>query len=370
MTNQRIAAIIVAAGFSSRMNAFKPLLEMGSSTIIEQAIHTFQQVGINEIIVVTGNHAERLEAHIAYTGAICLRSDYTKNKMFDSACLGLEYLKSKCDMAFFTPVDAPLFTIYSLKKMISRMNLLNNSVIIPCFLNEKGHPLLINSKCFEEILSYEGSSGMQGAIGRLEDLDLLNLPDPGLIMDADTPQDYEVLKRYEQERPVPSKEECMKIHEYFRTPKNIIKHCEMVASVGEEISKSLTDHGYFLDQRKVQAAALLHDLMKYKKNHAAEGAELLKDLGYTGISPIVEVHMELDEYDISHITEKTVVYLADKLVLEDIVISLRERFEHKMKSYHNDEQACKAIQRKYIQALHVEKLIFQIINESGNIKPT
>ena len=46
----------------------------------------------------------------------------------------------------------------------------------------------------------------------------------------------------------------------------------------------------------------------------ALGAELLDDLGHTGISSIVRAHKKLDEYDVSHITEKSVVYLAGRLV--------------------------------------------------------
>jgi len=143
MINKKIAAIIVAEGFASRMKAFKPLLPMGKSTIIETAIDTFKSVGIKDIIIVTGKNVEELEAHIEQTGVICLRSDYTKNKMFDSTCLALNYLKDKCDMAFFTPVDSPLFTKYSLKQMILKMNSLNREVLCPCYLKEKGHPLLI-----------------------------------------------------------------------------------------------------------------------------------------------------------------------------------------------------------------------------------
>ncbi|HLZ18614.1 MAG TPA: NTP transferase domain-containing protein, partial [Smithellaceae bacterium] len=68
--NKKIAAVIVAAGFSSRIGSFKPLLPMGSSTIIETAINTFRSIGVGNIVVITGYNAEVLEAHIAHTDAI------------------------------------------------------------------------------------------------------------------------------------------------------------------------------------------------------------------------------------------------------------------------------------------------------------
>jgi len=361
MADEKIAALIVAAGFSSRVKAFKPLLPMGSSTIIETAIDTFHSVGIRNVVVVTGYNAEVLEAHIKHTGAICLRSDYVHNKMFDSACIGLHYLQDQCDMVFFTPVDSPLFTKYSLKEMIYKMRTSSNSVLCPCYSEEKGHPLLINRNSIADILSHDGADGMKGAYSRLKDVEMFNLPDPAIIMDADTPMAYEAMNLYEQERAVPSKEACMKIHEDFKTPEKIQKHCEKVACVAEAMAKPIADIGYSLDLKKVQSAALLHDIVRFKKNHAAEGAELLDDLGYTGISSIVGAHEELDEYDMLHITEKSVVYLADKLVCEDAVISIQERFGIKMKRYQSDENAYKAVQRKYKQALQVEKMIRPIV---------
>jgi molybdenum cofactor cytidylyltransferase len=71
----------------------------------------------------------------------------------------------------------------------------------------------------------------------------------------------------------------------------------------------------------------------------------------------VRVHMELDEYDMFHITEKSVVYLADKLVCEDSIISFEERFDKKMKLYQNDELAYRAVLKNYKQALQVYKMI-------------
>lgn len=357
MADQKIAAVIVAAGRSSRMKAFKPLLPLGSSTIIETAIGTFQRAGIGQIVVVTGHKAELLEAHIQHTGAICLRSDYLHNQMFDSACIGLSYLQGQCGMVFFTPVDSPLFTKYSLGQMILKMQAGNCPVLRPCYRKEMGHPLLINRHSIAEILSHDGTDGMKGAARRLKDVERIDLPDPALIMDADTPEAYDAMRRYEQERAVPTRDVCLEMHEYFKTPERIRKHCAKVAAVAEAMAQSLAGSGHPLDLKKIQPAALLHDIARAQRHHARAGAALLEDLGHTGISSIVGAHEELEEYDMTHITEKSVVYLADKRVREDSVITLQERFGEKMALYQQDEEACRAIQRKYQQALQVEKMI-------------
>jgi len=324
MMIENIAAIIVAAGFSSRAKAFKPLLPMGESTMIQTVINTFRSIGIRNIVVVTGFNAQALEAHIAETGAICLRSDYLHNRMFDSACIGIRYLKDKCHMAFFTPVDVPLFTKFSLKEMISRMQSSACTALCPCYNDTKGHPLLINSLSFDDILLHDGQEGMKGAVNKLKGFATINLPDPALIMDADTPEAYAAMMLYERERSVPSYETCLKLHEFFKTPEIIFNHCKKVAFAAETMAISLIDGGSLLNLNKIRSAAFLHDIAGTAMNSASAGAALLEDLGHTGISSIVAASMQLDAYDTTHITEKSIVYLADKLLHKAFPLSFKD----------------------------------------------
>ena len=55
------AAIIVAAGMSSRMGDFKPMLNIGSISIAQRVIATLRQAGVGKIVVVTGYNAAALE---------------------------------------------------------------------------------------------------------------------------------------------------------------------------------------------------------------------------------------------------------------------------------------------------------------------
>jgi CTP:molybdopterin cytidylyltransferase MocA len=50
----KTGAVIVAAGMSSRMHDFKPLLKIGSITIVQRIIATLQQAGVDLIVLVTG----------------------------------------------------------------------------------------------------------------------------------------------------------------------------------------------------------------------------------------------------------------------------------------------------------------------------
>ena len=51
----RVAAIILAAGFSGRMVEFKPLLSLGGITVMERCVTLFREAGIDDVRVVTGH---------------------------------------------------------------------------------------------------------------------------------------------------------------------------------------------------------------------------------------------------------------------------------------------------------------------------
>ncbi|MDR3294649.1 MAG: NTP transferase domain-containing protein, partial [Clostridiales Family XIII bacterium] len=54
------AAVILAAGYSSRMGGFKPLLKIGGMPALEIQLRMLRSAGIGDVVVVTGHARERL----------------------------------------------------------------------------------------------------------------------------------------------------------------------------------------------------------------------------------------------------------------------------------------------------------------------
>ena len=87
---RRTGAVLAAAGLSSRMKDFKPMLPFGGSTIAGHIVTMLKDMGISPVIVVTGYRAEELEAHLSYAGVRFVRNErYRETEMFDSVKLGL-----------------------------------------------------------------------------------------------------------------------------------------------------------------------------------------------------------------------------------------------------------------------------------------
>ena len=190
----QIGALIVAAGMSSRMGEFKPMLSIGSISVAQRVVATLSQAGVSKIVMVTGYNATILERHLAGNGIIFLRNEqYETTQMFDSVKIGLRYLQDKCDRVLFTPVDVPLFTAKTVKAILDS----GAPLAVPMCEGKQGHPILISNEVIPEILNDCGEMGLKGAMDRCSvPLLRIDVEDPGTIHDADTPEDYSALVAY------------------------------------------------------------------------------------------------------------------------------------------------------------------------------
>src|SRR5664279_4159354 len=122
MSDKRSAVLLVAAGLSTRMGEFKPLMELGGKPLVDHALETFQTDGMGEIVIVTGYRHNDLAAHLSGRGIVLLKNEaYAITEMLDSIKMGLSYLQGKCGSFFVMPADIPLVRPYSVEEMLSCM---------------------------------------------------------------------------------------------------------------------------------------------------------------------------------------------------------------------------------------------------------
>ena len=186
-------AVVVAAGMSSRMGDFKPMLSIGSISVAQRVVATLKQAGAARVVVVTGYNAEELERHLASSGVVFLRNEnYRTTHMFDSALIGLRYLRDKCRQVLFTPVDIPLFTAATVDALLTS----GAELACPVCGGTRGHPILMSANVIDRVLEDSGESGLDGALSRCGvPMTPVEVDDPGILHDADTPEDYRELLR-------------------------------------------------------------------------------------------------------------------------------------------------------------------------------
>jgi molybdenum cofactor cytidylyltransferase len=195
MSNARFAAVILAAGFSSRMKQLKPLLPLGEATVTDYAISTFQSLGV-EVFLVVGNRKEEVISGINSRGITIVDNPDFEKGMFSSIQAGIKHLGKEYRSFFILPVDIPLVEAATVKKIIEAGTSHPQSVIYPAFQGKRGHPPLISSGLIPEILAWKHDGGLKAYL-KTKDTLAVNLPvnDSFILFDIDTPEDYLKLQK-------------------------------------------------------------------------------------------------------------------------------------------------------------------------------
>lgn len=206
--NETVFAIILAAGYSSRMGAFKPLLPIGDKVAIERIIETLEQAQIGEILVVAGYKKEQIYQFLSHKKVAIVDNDQFDKGMFSSIQKGVEAgIKAieshgpnkKCAGFFLNLVDSPLTPHWVLEKILEKHEGNKDSFIVPCYRGKKGHPLFIPSKYIADILKHDGTGGLKTITNKYEHkLIRMEVEAEEVVLDMDTPEAYEELKEYER----------------------------------------------------------------------------------------------------------------------------------------------------------------------------
>ncbi|MHB8075151.1 DVU_1551 family NTP transferase [Desulfosporosinus fructosivorans] len=358
--SELLAAIIVAAGYSFRMKRFKPLLSLGGSTVLEQAVHSFRASGIRDIRVVVGHRANELLPVLDRLGVQAIVNPNFSDGMFSSVCAGVKSLSPEVKGFFLLPVDNPIVNRYTMEMLQNTFFSTDFGIIYPSYKGMRGHPPLISSRYRNDVLTWNKPGGMRALLEQYEN-DALNVEvvDPGILLDMDTQEDYYQMLKYCGDIQVPSEEECYAIIKRANTPVKVINHCKQVAQLSCAMGSYLIRAGSQLNLELIRAAALLHDLAKGEPQHAQVGAGMLGN--YPEVAEIVAEHMDICLNPNQLLTEKEIVYLADKLVLADQIISLQARFSVPLELHKNDSVVTGKIRQRLSNAEIIQTRIEQLI---------
>lgn len=344
---ESIAALILAAGYSSRALQFKPLLPLGDSTVIEQAIRNFRRAGIDNITVVAGHRAGELIPVLERARVRWVMNEQYDQGMYSSVVSGVQALDAATQACFLLPGDMPLVKSHTLKVLYRTYRKQRFYVCYPVIQDKRGHPPLLSSRLFPEILAWRGQGGLRPLLAQYETwAGEVEVQDEGIATDLNTGEDYENICRLFARREAPTLAECEAILRRRATPEPAVRHGRLVSAVAWRLADSLNQAGLGLNLELVAAAGLLHDLAKGKPDHARCGANILRRLGYPQAAAIVAVHGDIVLEDESPLDEAAVVYLADKLVQGDRIVSVDERFRPALQRFAADEAVLSLVEKR------------------------
>jgi len=352
-----VCALVVAAGLSSRMQKFKPLLDLGAKTVLEHAVAKFLESGIETTVVVGWQKEKIISALEKSTAGIVENPDFQKG-MFSSIQAGLRAIDpQKFKRVFILPVDIPLVRPSTLRRLEEAASKNPDKIIYPCCGGRRGHPPLLPSNLIKEILDYRAEGGLKAVLGRFEHLSLeVTVPDRYIHLDLDTPQDYERMVRDYAASQIPDNNEVdVIIFDICRVPPDRRQHCALVSKVAVLLADAFKQKGYQIDLDLVRAGGMLHDICKGQPDHAGAGARLLSDLGFGRTGEIVAAHSDLPAGISNYSLEAKIVYLADKFILGARLATLDERYETALNRFGQDPNSRSDILKRKQDAVLVKQ---------------
>ena len=348
----KLGAIILAAGYSSRMDGFKPLMRLGEECLVGHGVRLFKTKDIDPIVVVVGYRHDEVAAEVKKQEANPLYNPDFDSGMFSSVCAAVTKM-TEMDGFFLLPVDIPLVRPATIDLLVAAFD--GKSVLYPSRDGMRGHPPLIPGHLVKEITEYNGEGGLRSLLQRFPGK---NTPvwDDGAFMDADTPEDFARLVARLPRLEKGSRVEAEALAAMYMPPRGIA-HGQAVAHVASTLARALAENGNTLDLDVVYNGGLLHDVAKGQPKHEARGAEMMSMFGLERLAEVVGSHRDALPVAPEKLGEKEVVCLADKLVRGSQLVSVCERFGEKLILYKDDPEACRAIRSRMATAVALQQAV-------------
>lgn len=188
-----VAAILLAAGRSERIGAFKPLLPFGETTVIRKCIQNLRQAGVEDIVVIVGHRAEELQQSVADLRLGFAFNPDSTSEMGASIACGLRELPPETKAALIALTDQPAVPPDIIRTIVSEWTS-EQRLIVPEFQGRGGHPVLVDLCFREELLDLDSSGGLRSFLrAHQEQVRRLPVNSPFIARDMDTWDDYRAL---------------------------------------------------------------------------------------------------------------------------------------------------------------------------------
>ena len=195
----RLPAIVLAAGLSTRMGMFKPVLMLGGEPLVNRVIRSLRDSGrVAEIIVVTGHEREKVAGAVgAMAGVrIVFNPNFAVGEMLSSVRAGIEAIErgSQRARAFVLAfADQPAVDPQTIASVVAGFAVVPDAPLaLPTHGGKRGHPIVLSWRLVPEIRALSATDSLRTVVHRhLTEAVLVDVPDASIHEDLDTPADLE-----------------------------------------------------------------------------------------------------------------------------------------------------------------------------------
>jgi molybdenum cofactor cytidylyltransferase len=192
MKGLQVAAVVLAAGGSSRMRVPKQLLPVDGQPMVRHVTEAVCAAGLAQVVVVVGAHAEAVAQALAGLAVEVVVNDAWAAGMSTSVQAGLHRLRQDIRAVIVILADQPALTPDLIRTLATRYRDTEALIVAPYLKGQRGNPVLFDRALFPELLAVEGDRGGRQIILRhQEHVERVEVDDMAVMLDIDTHQDYE-----------------------------------------------------------------------------------------------------------------------------------------------------------------------------------
>ncbi len=196
--NRNVAAIILAAGRSTRMGGPNKLLaELGGKPLVrivaEQALASKAQ----GVIVVTGHQADEVKNALRGLKVTFVHNPYFAEGLASSVKAGIAAVPENADGAVICLGDMPLIDAHLVDRLVEAFAPDRGGlIVVPVSDGRRGNPVLWSRRFFNELMTLDGDIGARHLIAKHgEAVAEVPVEGHGAFLDIDTPQALEAAQR-------------------------------------------------------------------------------------------------------------------------------------------------------------------------------
>lgn len=191
-----IAAVVLAAGRSTRMGAEnKLLMTLRGVPMIARTVGAIKASEVRSVIVVTGHDADGVRRAVGGVDVTFVHNPRFADGMSTSLKAGLEGLPADIDGVLICLGDMPAVTHDAIDRLIGSFNPTEGrAIVVPTYQGKRGNPVLFAASLIDEMRPAEGDAGARAMLLRHADAVYEVETDAGVLADADTPAAFAALK--------------------------------------------------------------------------------------------------------------------------------------------------------------------------------
>lgn len=189
--SRHVTAVVLAAGRSQRFGGGKQLAKVAGAALLQSTLDVVKHSVVRDIVLVVGHHAEEVTGSIDVLGIEVVFNPAYDEGMSTSIKAGLATLRPDVSGVVMVLGDQPLIRPRTIDRLVEAYGSTDCQAVAPSYEGRRGNPILLDLSLRPQIELLQGDVGCREILDRLDDVEVVEVDDPGILVDVDTRADLD-----------------------------------------------------------------------------------------------------------------------------------------------------------------------------------